>query len=586
MKKDFIKTASHKYLFKILWSEISLQRRKELIVVLCLMILASFAEILSISSTIPFLSILANPDKFSNYLFVKGFSSYFLFKTSKDFILLFTVVFVTTAILAGLMRFILLRLSTGLAFAIGLDISEKIYKNVLAEDYTYHISHNSSEVLDVITTKVNSVVYNVIMPTLTFATSLILAFSILIFLIVMNPFITIASVLFFAVIYKSISLIQRRKIDENSIVIAKMSRIAIKCIQEGLGGIRDVIINSTQDFHLNIFMEAERAYRLAQKQNQIASQAPRYLVESLGMLLIALIAYIFSVISQDFTNIVPLLGALALSAQRMLPLVQNAYSGIANIRGARNTFEDVIKMMQIGQKKNTKEMKICFQDNITLKNISYSYPSSNMKIFDGINLVIKKSSSIGIVGVSGSGKSTLVDLLMGLIEPSEGELLVDGICINSDNLKSWQKNISHVPQEIYLADLTIKENIAFGLKKNEIDESRINSVIKQAQLENFINLCPQGLNTIVGDRGVQLSGGQKQRIGIARALYKGSNVIILDEATSALDSETESNFMSEMKRIGHDHTLIIVAHRLSTLKNCDFVIELDKNQVNFKEIWL
>ncbi len=578
MKKHFFKIASDKYLLNILWKEISLRRKKELILVFFLMILTSFAEILSIGSTLPFLSVLTAPDKFLSYSFVETISSYFSLKTYQDLILIFTIVFVVAAILAGLMRLLLLKLSTSVAFAIGLDMSERIYRGVLTEDYSYHISHNSSEVLDVITTKVNSVVYNVIMPTLTFATSIILVLSILIFLILMNPLITIASTLFFTFIYISISLLQKRRIAENSIVIANMSRMAVKRLQEGLGGIRDVIINSTQDFHSSIFIDAERAFRVAQRQNQIASQSPRYLVESLGMISIALITYAYSVNSNNFTNVVPMLGVLAISAQRILPLVQNAYSGLANIRGARSSFEDVIKMMQIGREKNTVlETELIFQDNITLKNVSYSYPSSDRRIFEAINLTIKKSSRVGLVGTSGSGKSTLVDLIMGLIEPSEGELLVDGVPVTASNLKSWQKNISHVPQEIYLADLTIKENIAFGVKKNEIDESRVSSVVAQAQLDDFIKSCPEGLNTVVGDRGVQLSGGQKQRIGIARALYKGANIIILDEATSALDTDTETHFMSEIDRISQDHTLIIVAHRLSTLRNCDFIINLDED---------
>lgn len=415
---------------------------------------------------------------------------------------------------------------------------------------------------------------------------------ILVLIISINPFIAIGSFSLFGFIYLIIMLISKKKLAYFSEIISIEQVRVIKALQEGFGGIRDVILDNSQDIFVNIFKKAELPMRRAIAGVHIISFIPRYGIEAFGMIAIALIA-VFSVNANEaqFSAVIPLLATIALGAQRVLPLLQLTYSSWTTFLGNEWSLKDVIAFLDQEMPDQDDLMvkdPLPFRKELKIKNLKFRYSDDHPWVLNGINLTISKGERIGIMGETGSGKSTLVDLLLGLLDPSEGEILVDQNKITRANKINWQKNIAHVPQQIFLADSSIAENIAFGIDRDLIDQEKIHNAAKRAKISDVIDSLEGKYDAFVGERGIKLSGGQRQRIGIARALYKNANVILLDEATSALDNQTEQIIMSSIENLSKDITFIIIAHRLSTLRNCSKVFELANGKLllrdNFKNI--
>ena len=377
-------------------------------------------------------------------------------------------------------------------------------------------------------------------------------------------------------------MLTRKQLLVNSKRVAEDSTRLIKSLQEGLGGIRDVLIDGTQSVYCEIYRNADFSLRRAQGNSLFIGQSPRYLMEALGMLLIASLAYFIDKQANGISRAIPLLGALALGAQRLLPILQQSYSSWTTIQSSRESLKDVIDLLEqplppyINQISN---QNITFNSIIKLKQLSFRYSIQTPIVLNQINLTIKKGSRIGFIGPTGSGKSTLLDIIMGLLQPTDGFIEIDGQPITKKNQRAWQRHIAHVPQSIYLSDSSIEENIAFGVPKEKIDLNRLKQAAKQAQIQEMIENWPQKYKTPVGERGIRLSGGQRQRIGIARALYRKADIIIFDEATSALDNETEDAVMNSINKLSKKLTILIIAHRLTTLKNCSFVIELNNGGI-------
>jgi len=471
---------------------------------------------------------------------------------------------------------------TNLCFNIGSQLSYKIYRNTLYQQYTVHITKNSSEVISGISSKANSIIMNAILPVLTIISSLLILIMILFTLIILNPIITLTALCSFGIIYTIIIFFSKKKLEIYGVDISKESSNVIKALQEGLGGIRDVLIDGTQNTYCELYKKADDKLRRAQANIAIIGTAPRFGVESIGMILIAILAYNMSKNSNNISSSIAIIGALALGAQRMLPLLQLTYLSWTSLTGAKSILNDSIELLE--QKIPHKNLilsnqKIIFEKNIKFKNIFFKYSEQLPYVLTDLNIIIEKGSKIGIIGGTGSGKSTFLDILMGLLIPTSGQFIVDDIEINEESIRSWQLRISHVPQSIFLADTTIYENIAFGLPINKIDLEQVINAAKKAQIHDTIISLPLGYKTKVGERGIRLSGGQRQRIGIARSLYKKADVIIFDEATSALDNETENYVMSSIDNLDKDLTIIIVAHRLSTLKQCDKIIKIENGQI-------
>jgi ATP-binding cassette subfamily B protein len=322
--------------------------------------------------------------------------------------------------------------------------------------------------------------------------------------------------------------------------------------------------------------------RRAQGDNVFIGQSPRSSMEALGMVLISVLAFGLSRSSQGIAATLPVLGALALGAQRLLPALQQGYSAWASIAGSQASLADTVALIEQPLPPELLEpvpTPLALRDAICFKAVRFRYASDGPWILDGLDLTILKGARVGLVGGTGAGKSTMLDLLMGLLAPTEGEVRVDDEPIVGTRVRAWQRSIAHVPQSIYLADTTFAENIAFGIPRAAIDMQRVQHAASQAQIASFITSRPEGYEAYVGERGVRLSGGQRQRIGIARALYKRASVLVLDEATSALDNATEQSVMEAIEGLDRDLTILLIAHRLTTVRRCDTIAELEHGRV-------
>lgn len=575
--------------WKILWNNIPSHRKKQYSVLVVLIVFSSFAEVISLGAVVPFLLVLTDPIKLFSHNSFTFFKEFFSFKTEKDLLLPVTIFFMISSIVAGLIRIYLLKMTLNLSHRTGGDISKQIYTNVLYQDYLDHIEENSSKFISSIISKANQVVTYTIQPIINLFSSSFILLVIFTAMVTIDPFLILASFVTIVLLYLTFAVGAKRRLLANSkIMAAELSNLQ-KTLAEGFGGIRDVILDNTQEVYLNKYISSDTPYRNALAENAFKSSSPKYYVEAFGLVVFASFAYYLSIKHGSLVESLPLLGALALAAQRMLPVIQISYNSWANLKTGKAILEDVTKLLTLEKKifnLNSTNDKLSFKDEYALKSVSFLYPNTNKKILDNIQLTIKKGDRIGIIGKTGSGKSTLLDLIMGLIYPSSGFIKVDGTILKKEYILSWQKNIAHVPQSIFLIDASISENVALGIKIQEINLKRVHDCLKQAELLEFVNSLERGIDTLVGERGVKLSGGQRQRIGIARALYKNAEVLIFDEATSALDEKTESSLMKSIYKLNKNLTLIIVAHRLTTISKCDYIFEMENGSIRKKDSML
>lgn len=565
-----------------LWLHLNARRRLQFVSLLLLMLLASLTEILSIGAILPFLTVLSDPSK----IFHHPAAEYFIRRLGVDspdqLLLALTLSFGFAAILAGCLRLLLAWVTTRLSFATGADLSYSIYRRTLYQPYSVHVLRNSSEVINGIVSKASGVIYSVIGPVLSLLSSVIILTAIVAILVFIAPAISLIAFIGFGIIYSIIISLTRANKIKNSRIIARESTQVVKNLQEGLGGIRDILLDGSQSYYCRLYQSADKPLRSAQGSNQFIAQAPRYFVEALGMVLIAALAYAMARRDGGISLALPVLGSLALGAQRMLPSMQLAYASWSSIQGGAVSLRDTLELLDQPLPETIDRQEILsmeFTHEINIQNLYFRYHSHGPWTLKNINLSIPKGGRIGFIGETGGGKSTLLDIVMGLLEPTDGVIKVDKNVITANNIRSWQTHIAHVPQTIFLTDSTIEENIAFGQPKSQIDRARVIQAAKQAQIADIIETWPKKYETVVGERGVRLSGGQRQRIGIARALYKKADVIIFDEATSALDNETEQAVMESIEELNEELTLLIIAHRLTTLKSCTQIVELGDGSI-------
>jgi len=563
------------------WSKINKKRKSQLFFLLLLSILTSLVELVSIGAVMPFLGALTAPES----LYENKDLSYILHLLSinnpSQLLPLFSIFFIVFILMSGFLRITLLWVQTRIGFAIGVDLGQEIFKNSLYLPYSEHLKRNSSKLISGLTNKTSQVVTNLIIPLLLLVSSSVILLFIFLLLVFVNPSVAILSLSGFALIYLFIYLIVKKHLDNLSQKISSYQDHVVKIIQESVGGFRDILLDASHPVFSKAYLQADTALRRAMGNNVIIANSPRFGIEAIAMVAVILMANIFAMENNSIVDVLPVMGLLVFTAQRMLPVLQQVFSSISIIKGAAHTAKDVVGLLKneqshIDQSQNVSSFeKLEFKDKIIFSNISYRFSPDEPWVFRKLNLQFIKGEKIGIVGKTGSGKSTLVDVLLGLLPPIEGEFYIDDVIINRSNKLAWQKNIAHVPQTIYLSDLTIAENIAFGIPINKIDYDRVRRVSVKAQLSETIESWRGSYNTVVGENGIKLSGGQRQRIGIARALYKNSSVIVFDEATSALDNKTESDIMEVIYNISNDVTIFIIAHRLSTLQKCDRIISLD-----------
>jgi len=548
------------------------------------MIFVSFAEVFSIGAVLPFLGVLTAPARVFEYSAVQPIVQVLGLTKPEQLLLPFTLIFGLAVLISGAMRLLLLWASARLSYVTGADISSSIYRRTLYQPYAVHCALNSSEVINGISSK-SSIAINIISMLLALIGSGVMLIAILFALLAVNPVIALAAFGGLGSIYGAIILMTRKRLLINSQITARESTHVIKSIQEGLGGIRDVLIDGSQATYCQIYRNADLPLRRIQGNNAFISAAPRYGMEALGMLLIAVLAYSIAQQGDGLAKAIPILGALALGAQRLLPVLQQAYGAWSSILSGQSSLQESLELLEKPLPDYADQptaLALSFRQNIILTQLSFRYSLETPWVLKNLDLYIAKGSRVGFIGVTGSGKSTLLDIIMGLLQPTKGTISIDGQHITLSNHREWQAHIAHVPQAIFLSDNSIEENIAFGIPKDEIDNARVRRAAQQSQIADIIETWPKQYQTYVGERGIRLSGGQRQRIGIARALYKKADVLILDEATSALDNETEQAVMEAIESLSNDLTVLIIAHRLTTLKNCSQIVELDESGIKRK----
>jgi ABC-type multidrug transport system fused ATPase/permease subunit len=574
-----------------IWKHLSPRRHYQFGLLILLAIITSFFEIVSLGAVLPFISVITQPDEALKYEVVSYFAEMAGITSGDELVLPIAISFALAAIITALFRLLLLWGTLQLGNASGVDLGVDVYRKTLFQPYSAHLTKSTSEIISVITLKVG-IVASVLLSLVTLTTSMFLFFAIIATLISVDPFIAFISAVSFSLIYVFIGVFSSKRLTSNSISIASEQNFIVKALQEGLGSIRDVLLDSNQMIYIKNYEQAATKLRHGNSQNAFINQFPRFILESLALVLISIFVLSLSSTKDGITQALPILAMVALGAQRLLPIVQQIYGNWSVIMGNKAALIDVLSLLnrELPEQVNMLSLKpMEFKESIEFKNVSFRYNKSSPWVFQDVNLTIPKGSTVGIIGSTGSGKSTFVDILMSLLSPSTGSIFIDRKELYSDlHQASWQSSLAHVPQSIYLTDASVAENIAFGVHGDKININRVHEAAKKAQISEFIENSPEGYDAVVGERGVRLSGGQRQRIGIARALYKKASVIIFDEATSALDDKTEDAVMKTIDGLGKELTMFIIAHRLTTLKNCTHIIELKDCKLNrigtYKEI--
>jgi ATP-binding cassette subfamily B protein len=546
------------------------------------MTVASFMEAISISAVLPFIAVLSNPEKVFIHEAAQLFIKILAIKSPEELLFPFTICFCLLIFIGISLRLILLWAQTKIGYGTSAEFSNSIYMRTLYQPYSVHVSRNSSVVISGVTGKALSILNTLITPLMNIISSSITILAIISTLFSINPFVAYIAFFGFGLLYAGIILLVKKQLAVNSTVLSRESIFMIKAIQEGLGGIRDVLIDGTQSTYGKIFKRAQARYNESLANNLIVGNSPKLIVEFLGIIFICIIAYQLVLKGEGFMAAIPTLAALALGAQRLLPALQIFYFNWTTIRAGQQSVEDGLQFLEQPYPEHANKPNptpITFNESIQLENLSFQYNLEGDTVLKNLNLTLEKGKRYGFLGTTGCGKSTLLDIIMGLLKPTNGYLKIDNQIITEENHRSWQVIIAHVPQAIYLSDTSLAENIAFGVEVDKIDMKRLKEAAEKAQIAETIEALPQKYRTIVGERGIRLSGGQRQRIGIARALYKKAQVIVFDEATSALDNETELAVMEGIEQLADDLTILIVAHRVSTLKRCDKIFRMDKGEV-------
>lgn len=561
-----------------LWKTLTQLEKRKFVIVLVLTILMAFLETLGVISIMPFLAVLSSPNviqndqKFHYFYVLLNATSY------TNFIIKLGLVSMVLIVLSAIFKVIH---SYGTSRFVSLQrhyLSTRLLSIYLKQDYEFFIQKNSSELTKNILSQIDQLIDNIIQPIMIIISYGLVIFAMIMLIFMHNPYMAITAFTLFLMVYVLIYLGVRKFLGRIGQEFHYANSERYKACNEVLGGIKDVKINHADQGYLKHFQEQSRIFARHLAANQTVGNVPLLLVEAMGYCAIIGLAIGLVLNNQNISTILPSLGLFGFAAYRMLPAAQNIYRAISSMRfsldSANKILDDLYLPTQLDQKQNYS--KLSFKDRIELRNVNYAYPSDpNKNILENFSLVISCKSSIGIIGKSGSGKSTLMDILLGLLEPQQGELLVDGIVINKNNVHSWQNLVGYIPQFIYLADDTVAQNIAFGVPKDNIDMNAVIKAAKAAQIHEFIvNNLKDGYDTFVGERGVMLSGGQRQRIGIARALYRDPQVLFMDEATSALDTETEQAVNEAIQGLSGAKTMVIIAHRQTSIKCCNFILDI------------
>lgn len=556
-------------------------RTRQFYTLLALMVIGAIAEFTTIGAILPFLSLLSDPAALGRFPVIDRIFSWLAPEGGPDRLFAATAIFAFLVIVSGAVRFELARLMQHFAFRVNHDLMLKIERQFLFQPYSFHIEQNTSTLIASVE-KVELFVFDALLPLMQALTAGLIGLFIIAALVAIDPVTAVIAAAAFAAMYILVSLRVKDRLAANSAAVARGVDARLRILNESLGGIRDVIVDGSQSLYLDMFERENAKLNRARANTTVIASAPRFIIETIGILAMTAIAVWQSQRQGGFAAALPLLGAIALSAQRLLPLIQQLYGSWSSAAGHLSLVGEVGALLTLPMPSRPEERTIKplpLKKRIEIDKVSFAYRSRKSAALEDMTFEIPAGSVVALIGPTGSGKSTVADLLMGLIDPDSGAIRVDGVRLSGDRRLRWQRSIAHVPQSIFLADTSIAQNIALSCPNAPIDMKRVAKAAETAQLAEFVESLPDGYHSFVGERGIRLSGGQRQRLGIARAVYKRPRVLVLDEATSALDEATETAVMDALLSLEGSPTVVIIAHRLSTVARSDRVIRLHQGRI-------
>lgn len=567
-------------------------QKKTIIIIVGMMIIGALLELLGVGLMLPLVTVLMKPDIITTNKYLFHICSFFKIDTSREFIIVCFCVLIFVFIIKNIYLILEYRYQYRFIFNNRFSMQKKILDIYLKRPYEFFLNAETGEILRVINGDVGNS-YNLLITMLSIATEIVVSTILVITVFVLNPFITIATALSLLLVLLVIARYFKPRLHQAGMERENTTRTTNKWLLQSINGIKEIKISQTEFFFKKNYNQNGKKLVDAERKNAIYGVIPRMLIEMISISTVLLVVLIIVLGGANIMELAPILSAFAMAAVKLLPSVNRIAAGVNQIAfqepALDNLLQDLQDLENYSQKGNT-IIKNDIQYNIKkpsheieLKNITYYYPNTDKAILKNANMKIPIGKSIGIVGPSGAGKTTAVDIILGLLSPQKGQVLCDGIDIKQDYY-GWLSHIGYIPQMIFMLDDTIRANVTFGQKADDENDAKVWKAIKEAQLEKYVRSLPKGLDTTIGERGIRISGGQRQRIGIARALYTNPEILIFDEATSALDNETEAAIMQSINALRGHKTLIIIAHRLTTIEGCDLVYRVQDGKIVSEQI--
>ena len=570
-------------IFKKLFFLLTPKEKKRIWILLLMITIVAFLDMVGVASILPFIAVLSNPELIETNIMLKSFYE-ILFKfgvdTYQEFIFLLGIIVFSLLVISLSLKSVTIYIQVKFVQMLEYSIGKRLLAIYLDQPYSWFLNYHSSDGEKTILSEVQQLINDGMFSLVELIAKGMVVIALVFLLIFANPKLTLLICFILISSYIFIYFILRKYLKHIGEERLKNNELRFKIISEAFGAIKEIKVRGTEESYINSFSNSAKIYAHTQALSKAISLLPRFFLEAIafgGALLLML--YIMSQ-SGSFNDTLPILSLYIFAGYRLMPALQQMYASFSNITyvgpSIDKVFNDLVNLKLL--KKDEDIKPILLNNELTLHNVNFTYPNSSKLSLKDININIPAQAKVGFIGKTGCGKTTLIDIVLGILRPQKGSIIVDKKIISNSNLRSWQKSIGYVPQNIYLSDDTIAANIAFGLK--EINLKLIEKVSKIANLDTFVKKdLPNQYNTIIGERGIRLSGGQRQRIGIARALYHNPQILILDEATSALDNQTEIAVTEALNNLSKTMTIIIIAHRLSTLKNCDKIYLLDEGQI-------
>ncbi|WP_298735338.1 ABC transporter ATP-binding protein [uncultured Psychrobacter sp.] len=577
------------YSLYLQFSQALTKKDKALILFMMLLIfISSCLEVLGIGIILPYLAILLDPEKVLTLPFMSGIYSTLedmgLINGMTPFLIFSTFLVIVFYWLKNIFFIFSLRYQVRFNYTLYTRMSSDLLRYYLNESYLQHINRNTSDVIRNVNQQTLDLIQGFLFPILLLVTEILVVLLLLAFLIAINPIATLYVFVLIGVCVTGIFYYSRAKLQQSGEVVARNRSASNKAVLQSLGSFKTTKMLGKEAFFVDSFSSAVQQMSTANQYLDLTQSLPRFFLETSIVTVMMSLAMILLYQGQPSGELILMLSVFGLAGVRLLPSMNRILNSLNSIKYMQGVLKDVMgdivsatnmnKTIQINENPQTNEFVF---ESLTLENINFNYVP-NTPVLKNISLTIERNHSIGFVGHSGSGKSTLIDIMLGLLSQDTGNIVINGRDID-DVLSEWQRSVGYIPQDIYLIDDTIKANIAFGVKEDDFDYAQVMTVLEVAQLDELICSLPNGIETVIGERGVKLSGGQRQRIGIARALYHNPQILVMDEATAALDNTTEKAFMSAINNLKGKKTLIMIAHRLSTVKDCDIIYFMENGEI-------